>query len=183
MEDRRHTAGLVVISGCSGGGKSTLLGELARREYRVIEEPGRRIVVEETAADGSALPWVDMAAFARRAVAMAMQDRLVVGHPARWTFFDRGLIDAASALHHVTGDAFIDTLKPEHRYHHKVFMTPPWPEIYRQDSERQHDFDAAIEEYERLLKAYEALDYHVVILPKTSVSERADFVLSQLGAD
>jgi predicted ATPase len=34
----------VVISGCSGGGKSTLLAELARRGYRTVEEPGRRIV-------------------------------------------------------------------------------------------------------------------------------------------
>ena len=39
----------VIISGCSGGGKSTLLAELARRGYRVVEEPGRRIVAEELA--------------------------------------------------------------------------------------------------------------------------------------
>jgi predicted ATPase len=34
----------VVISGCSGGGKSTLLAELGRRGHTVI---GRRIVIEE----------------------------------------------------------------------------------------------------------------------------------------
>ena len=33
----------VVISGCSGGGKSTLLSELGRRGYGTVEEPGRRI--------------------------------------------------------------------------------------------------------------------------------------------
>ncbi len=38
---------LVVISGCSGGGKSTLLAELSRRGHMTIEEPGRRIVAEE----------------------------------------------------------------------------------------------------------------------------------------
>ncbi|WP_410012764.1 AAA family ATPase [Sodalis sp. C49] len=32
---------LIVISGCSGGGKSTLLAELKRRGYTVVEEPGR----------------------------------------------------------------------------------------------------------------------------------------------
>jgi AAA domain len=37
----------VVISGCSGGGKSTLLIELGRRGYATVEEPGRRIVKEE----------------------------------------------------------------------------------------------------------------------------------------
>ncbi len=48
---------LVVISGCSGGGKSTLLAELARRGHAVVEEPGRRIVAQELARGGPALPW------------------------------------------------------------------------------------------------------------------------------
>ena len=88
----------VVISGCSGGGKSTLLAELARRGHAVVEEPGRRIVAEEMRTGGSALPWVDAAAFARRAVAMALADRASVPDTGSWVFFDRGLIDAAAGL-------------------------------------------------------------------------------------
>jgi predicted ATPase len=65
----------VVISGCSGGGKSTLLGELARRGHAVVEEPGRRIVRDELERSGTALPWVDGVAFARRAIEMALADR------------------------------------------------------------------------------------------------------------
>lgn len=60
---------LVVISGCSGGGKSTLLAELARRGHATVEEPGRRIVKQERQAGGPALPWNDPVAFARRAMA------------------------------------------------------------------------------------------------------------------
>ena len=44
----------VVISGCSGGGKSTLLAELGRRGHAFVEEPGRRIVKEELKGAGSA---------------------------------------------------------------------------------------------------------------------------------
>jgi predicted ATPase len=40
----------IVISGCSGGGKSTLVAELARRGYASVEEPGRRIVEDEKRA-------------------------------------------------------------------------------------------------------------------------------------
>jgi hypothetical protein len=36
----------VVISGCSSGGKSTLIAELGKRGYAVVDEPGRRIVKE-----------------------------------------------------------------------------------------------------------------------------------------
>ncbi|WP_343207343.1 AAA family ATPase [Agrobacterium rosae] len=180
MNIRKDTNNLIVLSGCSGGGKSALLDELARRGYATVEEPGRRIVGQEMQSKGTALPWVDMEAFARRAVAMALDDR--DNAPERdWVFFDRGMIDAASALHHVCGDSFLHQLKHLHRYNPLVFLTPPWPEIYVTDGERQHDFVAAVDEYERLLRDYADLDYEVIVLPKLSVSARADFVLNRLG--
>jgi predicted ATPase len=128
----------VVISGCSGGGKSTLLAELARRGYAVVEEPGRRIVREEVDRGGSALPWADTAAFLRRAVAMSLADRVSASTLDGWVFFDRGLIDAAAGLQHLTGEAVLAPLAETHRYHHRVFMTPPWPDIYLKDPERRH---------------------------------------------
>jgi predicted ATPase len=167
----------VVISGCSGGGKSTLLAELARRGHAVVEEPGRRIVREELAGEGAALPWIDPAAFARRAVVMALADREAAERLDGWVFFDRGLVDAAAALEHATGEAVLERLGRAHRYHRQVFLTPPWPEIYVNDPERPHGFEAAREEYGRLLEAYAALDYAVSILPKTDVVARVDFVL------
>jgi predicted ATPase len=171
----------VVISGCSGGGKSTLLAELGRRGYRVAEEPGRRIVHEETERGGSALPWMDMAAFLRRAIAMSLDDRVSAGTGEGWVFFDRGLVDAASALQQLTGEAVLESIAQIHRYYRRVFLTPPWPEIYVTDPERRHVLDAAVEEYERLLKVYPALGYDVSILPKMPVADRADFVLKALG--
>jgi predicted ATPase len=180
MNIRRETDNLVILSGCSGGGKSTLLSELSRRGHATIEEPGRRIVKQETNGQGSALPWVDMEAFARRAVATSMTDREQAPDTG-WVFFDRGLIDAASALHAVCEDRLLYELKNSHRYNPLVFLTPPWPEIYVSDGERQHDFTAAIEEYERLLRDYADLGYETIVLAKMSVAERANFVLSRLG--
>ena len=94
---------------------------------------------------------------------------------------DRGLLDAAAALQHLTGEPTLTTLGQAHRYHHKIFLTPPWPEIYVTDSERRHDLDAAVAEYQRLLELYPSLGYEVVILPKVSVPERADLVLHTLA--
>lgn len=170
----------VVISGCSGGGKSTLLSELAKYGHAVVEEPGRRIVREEQEGDGSALPWVDGTAFAVRAIAMALADREAANSLNGWVFFDRGLIDAAAALQHLTGEPILERIGWLHRYHRRVFLTPPWAEIFGPDAERRHSFDAAVAEYDRLLIAYPSLGYEVIILPKTGVSERADFVLRTL---
>ena len=61
----------VIISGCSSGGKSTLLDELARRGHATVPEPGRRVVREEQASGGTALPWADTRAFVDRIVALA----------------------------------------------------------------------------------------------------------------
>ncbi|WP_225768752.1 AAA family ATPase [Inquilinus sp. Marseille-Q2685] len=171
----------VVISGCSGGGKSTLLAELARRGHAVVEEPGRRIVKEELESGGRALPWVDGPAFARRAIVLALADRAAAEGRPGWVFFDRGLVDAASALQHMTGEPALETLARSNPYHRRVFLTPPWPEIYGTDPERRHGLDAALEEYERLLQDYPTLGYEVVILPKTGVAERAEFVLATLA--
>jgi predicted ATPase len=172
----------VVISGCSGGGKSTLLGELARRGHAVVEEPGRRIVRDELERSGTALPWVDGVAFARRAIEMALADRADAGRHAGWVFFDRGLIDAAAALQHRAGEPALTELGRWHRYHRRVFLTPPWREIYVSDPERHHGFEDAVAEYERLIESYGALGYDVVMLPKARVAARADFILGLLPA-
>lgn len=65
---------LVLLTGCSGGGKSTLLRALEKRGFATVEEPGRRIVSDELAGCGKALQWVNMKAFAQRAVEMARSD-------------------------------------------------------------------------------------------------------------
>jgi predicted ATPase len=170
----------VVISGCSGGGKSTLLAELGRRGHAVVEEPGRRIVEAELGSGGTALPWLDGIGFARRTLEMALADRERATGLAGWVFFDRGLIDAAVNLQHLTGEPARTTLG-QSRCNRSVFLVPPWPEIYTTDRERRHDFDTARAEYFRLREAYPELGYEVVVLPKVSVAARADFVLATLA--
>ncbi len=171
----------MVISGCSGGGKSTLLAELARRGHVTVEEPGRRIVNQGLLGDGSALPWVNPVAFARRAVALALADRAAHSAESGWVFFDRGLIDAAAALERLADEPTLAALTQAHRYHNRIFLAPPWPEIYVTDTERRHDLKEAIVEYNHLLRVYPSLGYEVIILPKAGVPERADFILHTLA--
>ncbi|SMC75522.1 Predicted ATPase [Fulvimarina manganoxydans] len=170
----------VVLSGCSGGGKSTLLEELSHRGFPTVDEPGRRIVDEEQRGNGAALPWVDLAKFAERALRLAAEDRERMSGETGWVFFDRGLVDAAVALAFAGGDDVTDRLAPFDPYHRLVFMTPPWPEIYQTDDARRHDLGEAVAEYDRLITAYAALGYEAVVLPKFSVAERADFLLAAL---
>ncbi len=72
-------------------------------------------------------------------------------------------------MEHATGEPLIRRLGETHRYHRVVFFAPPWPEIYVDDAERRHGFEAARAEAERLLAAYTLLGYQTVILPKIEV--------------
>lgn len=137
-------------------------------------------MIDELRDHGAALPWVDLTAFAKRAIDLAAADKNRIADEASWVFLDRSLVDAAVALEYATGQPARQTLAAFERYHDKVFLTPPWPEIYVNDGERQHCLDEAITEYDRLVIAYRELDYQTIIVPKVSVEDRADFVLRHL---
>lgn len=173
---------LVVISGCSGGGKSTLLGELAQRGHAVFPEPGRQIVREQTLIGGDALPWMDMDGFVAQCVARAIHFHTQARPEAGPVFFDRSLIDAVAAFE-AGGRALPASYRNAVelcRYASVVFLAPPWENLFTSDNERRHAFPDAVSEYERLLRAYTAYGYEPVILPKASVTERIEFVEAEL---
>lgn len=174
---------LIVITGCSGGGKSTLLAELARRGFSTMDEPGRAVVRAERAAGGSALPWRDARAFARACLARALAQHGQAA-PRGPVFFDRSLLDALCAPERIDGalSAADRALIDRHRYAPTVALLPPWPALFTQDAERRHDFAAAVAEYTSLQAFYVRHGYTLVELPPDPVAARADRLLAQFGA-
>ncbi|RYE09575.1 MAG: ATPase [Hyphomicrobiales bacterium] len=172
----------VIISGCSGGGKSTLIDELARRGHATVPEPGRRVVREQQASGGNALPWADTRAFVDRILAMARADYAAAAANPGWTFFDRGLFDAVSALGDLNGTPLPAELLANYPYHRQVFLTPPWPALYATDGERRHGLAQAEAEYHRLLRDYPAQGYAVIEIPQLPVPARAAFIEETLAA-
>ena len=170
----------ILITGCSGGGKSTLLAALGRAGHATVPEPGRRIVAEALAGNGNgtALPWTDPGRFARRALMLARAD--LAAAQGTLVFFDRGMIDAAVALRHEEGIALETSLGGPSPYDDPVFVAPPWPEIYATDPERRHGLAEALAEHDRILQGLADLGHRVIPLPKVPVQDRLDFVLGTL---
>lgn len=169
---------LVVISGCSGGGKSTLLEALTAKGYPTFPEPGRQIVREEAFVPTGALPSEDPVRFGLRCL-----DRAVhfynSARPDPVAFFDRSIVDAAANLaqHGRPHAAHI----ARYRYAETVFLAPPWPDLFQSDAERTHGFDAARAEYDLLDTAYRHAGYCVTLLPKADIPTRVAFVERTLG--
>ncbi|MBI3675701.1 MAG: AAA family ATPase [Proteobacteria bacterium] len=174
----------VVLSGCSGGGKSSLLHELGRRGYRIFEEPGRQIIKEQNAIGGDAVPEGNVRAFAEILVSRSINRMIEAAGTKDFVFFDRGLVDVVSWYEYAKQDvpAHFEKAAQQYRYRTKVFLVPPWTEIFENDAERKHSLAEALAQYEVLPKTYTRLGYAPVMVPKASIVDRADFVLHELDA-
>ncbi|MGQ3673095.1 AAA family ATPase [Xanthobacter sp. TB0136] len=174
----------VVITGGPGSGKSSLVAHLSRMGYAHAPEGGRAIIRAHMAMDGPALPWRDRQLFAEL---MLMWDiRSHEAHQIRGSglvFFDRGVPDVLGylALCGLEAPAHLRRACDLYRYSPTVFVAPPWPEIYRSDSERKQDWDEARRTCDMMCKTYEACGYNLVTLPKCPVEDRAAFVLEELA--
>ncbi len=169
-----------MITGCSGGGKSTLLTELAERGFSIVPEAGRRVVAAEQSAGGNALPWIDLSAFLHKVEILAKQDRLAAAELDSPVFFDRGLVDTYCGFERLNRGEAQQLHGERLLYDQCVFVAPPWPEIYETDEVRQHSFDEASAEYEHIVATLPKLGYQPVLLPLASVEERADFMIKTI---
>jgi predicted ATPase len=170
----------IVISGCSGGGKSALLDELARRGHQTFPEAGRLIVKEQLASGGDGLPWTNAARFAELTLERSIE--FFRAATSGVNFYDRSAIDIL-VWYERTGTRVPDRLAAASanlRYARGVFLAPPWPEIFATDAERRHTFDDATTEYESLITGFPARGYDARILPKVSIPERVEFIEAAL---
>jgi predicted ATPase len=120
----------VVLSGCSGAGKSSLLAELGRRGFPIYEEPGRQVVKEQLYIGGDALPLGNVSQFVELTISRSIH-MVTAACRNQLSFCDRGITDQVNGLKHLNLSirAHLVAAAERFRYHEKVFMVPPWPEI------------------------------------------------------
>lgn len=173
----------IVTSG-PGSGKSTLLDALECAGFARSQEAGRGVIRDQMAIDGHALPWRDPAAFAELMLSWEMRSYDLARHARGTVFFDRGVPDVVGYLR-LTGlavPAHAQAAARRFRYHRRVFIAPPWPDIYTQDTERRQDFAEAVRTYDAMVECYTSYGYRLVELPRESVKTRVRFVLDALDA-
>lgn len=123
-----------VITGGPGSGKSTLIAVLKKAGYHTSDEVGRQIIKDQVSIWGPAVPRTDPALFAEMMLPWEMQNYRWLATQPGTVFFDRGIPDVIGYLSlsglpipaHMTKAAEI------FRYNSRVFIAPPWPEIFRQ---------------------------------------------------
>lgn len=179
MTDRFH-----IITGGPGSGKSTLIDALANRGYARTIEAGRAIIQDQLAIAGRALPWSDPGLFAEFMLCWEMRSYHMAQKESGPVFFDRGVPDVVGYLQSMKLPVAPHMIKAveSFRYNRRVFLAPPWPEIFGQDRERKQDFEEAVRTYEAIRKTYTVYGYELIELPKASVEERMAFVLENVNS-
>ena len=173
----------IVFTGGPGSGKSTLIRELIGMGYAVSPESGRAIMQQQMAIEGHGLPGKNLLLYAELMLARDMQSYLYPQTDSGPVFYDRGIPDTIGYLRTIGEEVaahFFQAVRL-YRYHRKVFLFPPWVEIYAQDSERKQPFEEAVRTCDAMESVYADAGYEVVEVPKAPVMQRVAFVLSELA--
>ena len=170
-----------VITGAPGTGKTAIINELKERGYCCVDENSREIITEQIKNGGEILPWKNQIAFenlisSKRAKQYASIDKDEV------YFFDRSTIDCIAYLkaNNLETSAEILEFIKDCKFNSNVFYTPIWEEIYTTDSERKESIESAMIIENFLLSTYKYFDYTLIEIPRLTIEERVDFILSKI---
>jgi predicted ATPase len=174
-----------VLTGAPGAGKTTVLNILQQAGHQCKHEVARAIIREQQITGGDALPWHNKTDYLQLMIDRTIECyQQAVKENLSLCFFDRGLPDAIAYAHLIGFNlsAELDTLANSCRYNQRVFVFPPWEDIYRTDEERKQNWDEVLQSYDAMSQMYERYGYRLIEVPAGTPEARADFILQEAAA-
>lgn len=178
-----------MISGAPGTGKTVVVEGLEEKGYHCFHEIIRTMTAKAKSEGTIKTPVSNPLAFVDdpfKFNQLLLQGRLAHFKEAEETehevsFFDRGMPDVLAYMNYFKqpyGKDFTDICE-DYKYD-KVFILPPWKEIYVSDNERLETFEEAKKLHENLVHSYQEFGYSPISVPKTTIPERISFILNEL---
>ena len=172
----------IVFAGGRATGKTTLIQTLELRGYACAQEGSRQVTLEARENGITQLFVSDPLLFSEKLLeGRVNQFKEAHKNKASLVFLDRGIPEVLAYLDRG------NTPYPNHftkacedNQYDRVFIFPPWEEIYTSDNERYEDYQEALKIYPFLKAAYDRFGYESIILPKDTVENRISFVLENI---
>jgi predicted ATPase len=173
---------IFVITGGPGFGKTELINDLRLNGYLCLGEFARETIEKQIEIGGDLLPWKNPRLF-QEEILRLRKDFYESVPDNTIAFADRGIPDQlAFARYKGFGTPQILRESAEkYRYANQVFVTPPWSEIFVNDTIRRETFEEAVLIHQAVLDTYSGLNYQIIELPLVPVIERATFILQTIS--
>ena len=181
-ESQTPSPKLYIITGAPGTGKTSIIDKLSSRGYIGLEEVPRKLLKSKAAERLGISPFEDLKEFAHLVFEKMYEQYVDAQKHEGICFFDRALPDVFAYLKN-------SSIPIPEKYHTKlnkcnfakdVFICPPWQEIYTSDSIRPYPFEETPRLHDQIVSIYRELSFNLIEIPKLSIQERADYVLSRI---
>ena len=174
---------IIVIIGGPGTGKTTIIEGLLAQGYCCYPEVSREVTMEAKKQGIEQLFLENPLLFSELLLeGRKKQFQNACQENESIVFLDRGIPDVLAYMHYI-GDSYpahFEECCLEHKYN-KIFILPPWEEIYVGDNERYENYEQAKLIYNHLTETYQKYGYNLIEVPKGSLSERISFILENVN--
>ncbi|OAB28794.1 Predicted ATPase [Flavobacterium fryxellicola] len=174
---------IIVIIGGPGTGKTTIIGGLVAKGHCCYPEISREVTLEAKKQGIEQLFLEKPLLFSELLLeGRKKQFYNATKEPHEIVFIDRGIPDVLAYMHYI-GDSYpatFDIACREHTYS-KIFILPPWEEIYISDDERYENFEQAKLIYNHLTETYQNYGYNLIEVPKDTMDNRILFILDEIS--
>ncbi len=179
----------IVITGAPGTGKTSIIKKLEASNFFCYHEVIRDFTLE--AKENSDSETFDSNPLAFVKDPFEFNTKILNGRINQYlqslenndltVFFDRAIPDVLAYMDFFNQEYSSEFTKACETYRYsKVFLLPPWKEIYVSDNERFESFDEAKQIHYHLEKTYCANDYKIDLVPFGTVEERVDFIINSI---
>lgn len=173
---------IIVLIGGPGTGKSSIINRLTETGYCCYPEVSRE-VIREAQEQGIAQLFLEKPLLFSELLLEGRKkqhrDAMNEEHPI--VFLDRGIPDVLAYMHYI-GDSYpahFDEACRDHNYS-KLFILPPWEEIYISDDARYENFEQAKLIYSHLTETYQKYGYELIEVPKDTIDNRILFIFDKI---
>ena len=174
---------IIVIIGGPGTGKTTIIDGLIAKGHCCYPEISREVTLEAKKQGIEQLFLEKPLLFSE----LLLEGRKKQFHNAAnescdVVFIDRGIPDVLAYMHYI-GDSYpatFDSACREHLYS-KIFILPPWEEIYISDEARYENFEQAKLINTHLIETYHNYGYELIEVPKDTMDNRILFILEEIS--
>lgn len=172
----------IVITGGPGTGKTSVIEALEQHGYFCFHEVSREVIREAQKKGIDQLFLKEPLLFSELLLeGRIQQHKQACEMSSELVFLDRGVPDVVAYMNYFGNEyppVFNDVCK---KYlYEKVFILPPWEDIYTEDNERYESYDQAVAIHDELARSYTHHGYEPVEVPCGSIAERTSFILNHL---